>query len=95
VPAFERSAEPNPNANTANAITKLFFPMIKYSSRCFGDLTRRWVRSCRGKFTRMFLARTNIDLHACTFLREAGSLPNPDRDSFGQSRRLRLARTSW
>src|SRR6188472_1085712 len=32
----------------------------------------------------MFLARTNIDLRACTFVREAGSLPNPDRDSFGQ-----------
>jgi hypothetical protein len=29
VPAFERGAVPNPNANTANAITKHFFPMIE------------------------------------------------------------------
>jgi hypothetical protein len=29
VPAFERRAVPNPNANTANAITKHFFPMIE------------------------------------------------------------------
>ena len=28
MPAFERSAVPNPNANTANAITKHFFPII-------------------------------------------------------------------
>jgi hypothetical protein len=29
VPAFERRAVPNPNANTAKAITKHFFPMIE------------------------------------------------------------------
>jgi hypothetical protein len=29
VPAIERGAVPNPNANTANAITKHFFPMIE------------------------------------------------------------------
>jgi hypothetical protein len=29
VPAFERRAVANPNANTANAITKHFFPMIE------------------------------------------------------------------
>jgi hypothetical protein len=29
VPAFERRAVPNPNANTANAMTKHFFPIIE------------------------------------------------------------------
>jgi hypothetical protein len=29
VPAFERTAVPNPNANKANAITKRFFPIIE------------------------------------------------------------------
>jgi len=29
VPAFERRAVPKPNANTANVITKHFFPIIE------------------------------------------------------------------
>jgi len=28
VPAFERIADPNPNANAANAITRIFLPII-------------------------------------------------------------------
>jgi hypothetical protein len=29
VPAFERATVPNPNANSANTITKHFFPIIE------------------------------------------------------------------
>ena len=35
MPAFERAAVPNPNANSANAITKHFFPIIEESLLLF------------------------------------------------------------
>jgi hypothetical protein len=50
VPAFERRAVANPNANTANAITKHFFPMIeeflllfrRFNPTMTAKLPRKW-----------------------------------------------------
>jgi len=36
VPAFARKADPNPNANIANAVTISFLPIIEYSLLLFG-----------------------------------------------------------
>jgi hypothetical protein len=46
VPAFERTADPNPNANTANPITKHFFPINEE----FLQLFRRFNPGILAKF---------------------------------------------
>jgi hypothetical protein len=73
VPAFERGAVPNPNANTANAMTKHFFPIIEEFLLLFPRFNPTMTTKLPSKWQPQILIRLATMFFGSPYLSKSGT----------------------